>query len=251
MAIDLLKEEENARRGKKKPPSQQLHYPVEMYIPPEETREQERGRKRKQKAEQKQRRTAEKQSKRVVAPDIEQEESVDLSGRYVQRQRLVRRLRAGIIVFLIALGVTAGAYGVWVLISSLPTEQTPPTTTPVSPQEPTEPMPTEPTPSEPTPQEPSGPLPDTELTPLAGALITFRDTTDIFLVENNGELRLVNQEAVIFDNGQTMNEISRRLIYLLPDRWQSIRRGQQVVSGRVDFDPRVLTTPELLPFIQE
>ncbi len=251
MAIDLLKEEEQPRKKRRSGANGEPRYEVEMYIPPEEREESARAKKkqRRQEARQEQR-SARVQSKAVANPPIESDDGVDLSQRYVRRQRWLRRLRTTGSVILIALVLMAVGYGGYLLL----TREAPPQQTPTQPlpQEPSEQIPTQPSePTAPEPSEPTGPLPDTELAPLAGALITFRDTTEIFLVENNGELRRVNQEAVVFANGQRLSELSRRLIYLLPDRWQSIRRGSQEVSGQVDFDPRVLTTPELLPFIQE
>ncbi len=98
-------------------------------------------------------------------------------------------------------------------------------------------------------QTPAPSLPDTELAPLRGALVRFASGSAIYLVENNGELRRVVTQSVIFKNGQRMAQIDRSLIYLLPGRWESIRHGTPDVSGQVDFDPRVLTAPELEPFL--
>jgi len=68
------------------------------------------------------------------------------------------------------------------------------------------------------------------------------------LIENNGELRLIDKDSVVFENGQTIFQINQSLIYELPDKWKTIRRGSGV-SGQVDFDPRVLSTGELLPYL--
>lgn len=93
-------------------------------------------------------------------------------------------------------------------------------------------------------------LRDTELTPLRGALVRFRGDTTIYLVEDNGELRKVNTQTVVFQNGQSMSEIDLRLIYLISDEYKDIRRGQEDVEGFVDFDPRILSFKELEPFLQ-
>jgi len=89
-------------------------------------------------------------------------------------------------------------------------------------------------------------LPDTELAPLRGALVKFNDKEDIFLVETNGELRLVDQKTVIFKYVKNILQLADR-IYLINNRYQNIRQGK-MVKGYVDWDPRVLTEIELEPF---
>lgn len=100
----------------------------------------------------------------------------------------------------------------------------------------------------PTPTPTPGPLPDTELAPLRGALVKFKSQDVIYLVEDNGELRKVDQQTVIFDNGQKINQISSSLIYTIAERFQDIRRGKDVF-GQVDWDPRILSSNELSPFL--
>lgn len=93
-------------------------------------------------------------------------------------------------------------------------------------------------------------LPDTPLAPLRGAIIRFPNSSDVYLIERNGELRLVIPESVTFKNGSKISSLSPNLIYTLPLKWQSTRKGDKIVSGQVDFDPRILTLNELLPFLQ-
>jgi hypothetical protein len=90
-------------------------------------------------------------------------------------------------------------------------------------------------------------LPDTELAPLRGALVRFAGEDKVNLVETNGELRIIEQSTVIFENGQSLKKINQAYIYLIPDRFKDIRRGKDV-RGQVDFDPRVLKPEELAPF---
>ena len=92
-------------------------------------------------------------------------------------------------------------------------------------------------------------LPDTELAPLRGSLVKFFGEETVYLVENNGELRIVDTQSVVFENKQKFIEISRSLIYTINDRWKTIRQGR-TVRGQVDFDPRILTFAELAPFIR-
>jgi hypothetical protein len=99
----------------------------------------------------------------------------------------------------------------------------------------------------PTPISSPSPLPDTELSPLRGSLVKFKDSLIIYLVENNGELRMVNQET-IFANGQSLSQISSLLIYTIADRFKDVRRGK-AVSGKVNWDPRILSQLELNPYI--
>ncbi len=95
----------------------------------------------------------------------------------------------------------------------------------------------------------SGSLPDTDLAPLRGSLVKFSGEEVIYLVEDNGELRRVDQPTVVFDNGKSIDEISSSLIYTIADRFKDIRRGKDVF-GQVDWDPRVLTFSELNPFLR-
>jgi len=96
--------------------------------------------------------------------------------------------------------------------------------------------------------EPIRPLPDTELKPLKGALIRFAEQEDVYLVEDNGELRLVDKDTVIFKNGLNIFQISPRRIYTINQRFENIRKGREVV-GQVDWDPRVLSSQDLKNFL--
>ena len=71
----------------------------------------------------------------------------------------------------------------------------------------------------------------------------------IYLIEDNGELRKVDQQTVVFDNGQRVDQISSYLIYTIADRFKNIRKGRDVI-GQVDWDPRVLSFNELNPFLK-
>jgi len=96
----------------------------------------------------------------------------------------------------------------------------------------------------------SGSLPDTPLAPLRGAIVHFPNSNEIYLIENNGELRVVVPDSVTFKNGLKISSLSPNLIYTLPLKWQTTRKGDKIVSGQVDFDPRILSLNELLPFLQ-
>ncbi|MCX6745905.1 MAG: hypothetical protein NTX00_02690 [Candidatus Parcubacteria bacterium] len=91
------------------------------------------------------------------------------------------------------------------------------------------------------------PLPNTELAPLRGALVRFSGSADIYLIENNGELRKIDQKTVAFANGQTISKINPNLIYLLAVGFADIRQGKDVI-GKISWDPRVLSQPELEPY---
>jgi len=90
-------------------------------------------------------------------------------------------------------------------------------------------------------------LPDTELAPLRGSLVKFSGSSEIYLIENNGELRPVDKQTVIFKDGESIYSISSSLLYTLNDRFKEVRQGR-AVKGRVDWDPRVLSSVELQPF---
>ena len=92
------------------------------------------------------------------------------------------------------------------------------------------------------------PLPNTELAPLRGAIVKFSVPDGIFLVENNGELRTIDKNTVVFANGKNINQISPQLIYTVADRFENTRRGKEVI-GFVSWDPRVLTPEELEPYL--
>lgn len=92
-------------------------------------------------------------------------------------------------------------------------------------------------------------LADTELSPLRGSLVRFSGEADLFLVERNGELRFVDTTSVVFNNGQSVSQISSRLIYVIADRFKNIRRGKNVY-GKVDWDPRILSLNDITPFLK-
>jgi hypothetical protein len=107
-----------------------------------------------------------------------------------------------------------------------------------------------PPPSPPPPSLPSlppQPLPNTELAPLRGSLVKFKDESIIYLVELNGELRKVDLATVYFANGQKVTEVSTTLIYTINDSFKKIRRGKDVF-GKVEWDPRILSPIELESF---
>lgn len=94
---------------------------------------------------------------------------------------------------------------------------------------------------------PPGPLPDTELAPLRGALVKFSGENVIYLIEYNGELRYVDQASVIFKHGENISQIGLDRIYTINDSFKDIRRGKDVF-GWIDWDPRVLSQAELFPY---
>jgi len=94
----------------------------------------------------------------------------------------------------------------------------------------------------------SQPLPDTELAPLRGTLVKFKDEPVIYLIELNGELRKVDLQTVYFENGQSIKQIGPEKIYTINDRFINVRKGKDVI-GFVEWDPRILTTEELQPYL--
>jgi len=91
-------------------------------------------------------------------------------------------------------------------------------------------------------------LPDTELAPLRGALVKFTGSSEVYLVEWHGELRLLNQQTVVFKSGQTVKSVTaKNQVYSLNSSYEGIRQGSKV-SGYIDWDPRILATEELEPF---
>ncbi|MDD5341578.1 MAG: hypothetical protein PHC97_04055 [Patescibacteria group bacterium] len=101
----------------------------------------------------------------------------------------------------------------------------------------------------PPPAAPPQPLSDTELAPLRGAIVRFSGETNLYLVENNGELRKIDIKTVKFKNGQTISGLNPKLIYTLAERLETTRKGKDVV-GNVAWDPRVLSEEELDSFIK-
>jgi hypothetical protein len=92
-------------------------------------------------------------------------------------------------------------------------------------------------------------LPDTQLSPLRGALVRFVNDSNIYLIEYNGELRKIDAATVRFKNGQSVNQLNPKLIYTLAISFEDTRKGKDV-KGFIDWDPRVLTEEELAPFIK-
>jgi hypothetical protein len=91
-------------------------------------------------------------------------------------------------------------------------------------------------------------LPDTELTLLRGAIVKFSDSSEVYLVEWHGELRLINQQTVVFKAGQTISSLAaQNQIYLINSNYKGIRQGKEV-SGYVAWDPRILSAEELKSF---
>lgn len=182
---------------------------------------------------------------------ITMKDVVNLSAQY-QRRKMITRIIVSVLSILIVLAIMIVSGWLAVdrfVLNKKPTPIVTPVQLPTTPiQEPVVVPPV--VPSQPTVTLPPAPLPDTPLAPLRGTLVKLQGSDVIYLIENNGELREVTVATVIFENGQKMSEISASLIYTLPSRWATVRRGQQVVTGQVDFDPRVLTQIELLPFIQ-
>lgn len=176
------------------------------------------------------------------AESVRSRHEQDLAHSYTDRRR-----RTVIFAAVVSGILLISAAGLWYAFT--PRGSTPPPQV-AQPQPPTPPPVAAPAPATPpTPVAPAVSLPDTELAPLRGALIRFPGGSAIYLVETNGELRRIVTQSVIFKNGQRMSEVNRSLIYALPQRWESVRRGAEDVSGRVDFDPRVLTADELTPFL--
>jgi hypothetical protein len=182
---------------------------------------------------------------------ITMKDVVNLSAQYQRRKMLTRILVSvlSIIIVLVVMVVSGWLAVDRFVLNKKPAAIKNPVQLPVLVNQ--EPVVTPPViPTQPIVNVPPAPLPDTPLAPLRGTLVKLQGSDVIYLIENNGELREVTIATVIFENGQKMSEISPTLIYTLPSRWTTIRRGQQVVAGQVDFDPRVLTQIELLPFIQ-
>jgi len=91
-------------------------------------------------------------------------------------------------------------------------------------------------------------LPDTEMAPLNGALVKFDGQPEVYLVDNHGDLRMIDRESVIFNSNKRLSQISPSLIYTINDKWQNTREGD-IITGKVDFDPRIITYNELRLFI--
>lgn len=192
-----------------------------------------------------------------VNQPVEALKQVDLAEAILRRQALIRKLIYIVIIIVILLVACAVAIIIYLrpappqVVTNQPpvVNIAPPVVPPTTPVVTPTPIVNE-VPQPPVTNEPGAPLQDTPLAPLRGSLINFSASDDVYLIENNGELRLVNKQSVIFENGQKFEELSSNLIYLLPDKWQNTRRGDKMVEGQVDFDPRVLSLTELLPFIQ-
>ena len=229
MALNLL--------GKKNEQVKEYKPVQELYIPPDEPKEKKPSRREVIKSHRQGRGPAE--SGKKVEEDITR--GVDLADEILKKKKRMRMLITAIAV-LLAGGAGVGIYYLSFNQSKLAQPVTtpaplvaPPVTSPVAPSE------------QPAPSQPSA-LPNTPLAPLRGSLVKFAAGADVYLVEENGELRIVNQNTAVFDNGQSYTQINKNLIYELPDKWKDTRRGAQEVTGQVDFDPRILSLAELLPF---
>jgi hypothetical protein len=240
MAIDFT------GKSKEQLPEEENTQPtyVDFYIPKEGV--QEDNRKKLERLAKKEKETQVTQGREDAQRDYELDDAINLSSGYEKRKRRVRIVLALVVVFLLSIAVTLLGYYVREYFarnapaSSGNSQSTQVQEVPATQEEVTQEGMVIPQ---------GGVLPDTPLAPLDGALVTFRNDATIYLVERNGELRVVDEASVIFDNGQTLSEVSQSRIYLLPDTWASIRKGVQEVRGQVDFDPRVLTLPELRPFL--
>jgi len=91
-------------------------------------------------------------------------------------------------------------------------------------------------------------LPDTELALLRGTLVKFSGEATIYLIEYNGELRKVDLNSVSFADGERARNLSASKIYVISDRYKTVRRGKDVF-GKVEWDPRILTPLELQSFL--
>ena len=232
MAINLLGSEEPKKEKKS------VDRPIEYHIPKEEALPKKKVKER----------IREKRDER----EQQKEEKVVQKGRQVNMVTafsgdvLGRRLRSGIIFAILLLALGTGGYVVYTLVQTGPIEiPEVERTTPIVPAPTTEPAVSETPASEP---EPVVALPDTPLVPLRGALVRFSGDPTIYLVEDNGELRKVILQSVIFDNGQRISDIELSRIYLINSEWQSVRKGKDVM-GQVDWDPRVLLPGEIDSFI--
>lgn len=209
---------------------QQTHDNVELYIP-EDEHEIPKPKEKKPK----------KVKEQKVTPI---KEDLDLAGKIKRRKEIIQNSIKILISVIIFAGVMTGGYMGFQALTNKPIQ--PEIVRPIveQPQLPTEQV-----------QEPvtevvndqTGSLPDTPLVPIAGALVKFRNDSKIYLVETNGELRVITT-SVVFDNGQSISDVSTSRIYVISDVWQSVRQGKEVV-GQVDFDPRVLTLSEIRPFL--
>jgi hypothetical protein len=187
---------------------------------------------------------------KVILPAAQSSEEnsteLDFSKRLRKKQRMIK------VLIVLAVLIVAGAVAILAVIYILPrfTKPAQPVSAPIE-----DVVNSEPTAPEPIitvnslPPSSGGVLPNTELQPLLGSLIRFRSGAEIYLVEDNGELRKVDVSTTVFENGQNVFQINPSLIYLIGEKWKTIRRGRDV-TGQVDFDPRVLSQNELAPYIQ-
>lgn len=153
-------------------------------------------------------------------------------------------LKIGLISVIIIIIVGLGGYYVYIYYQA--GSQPQPPVSPVNQAVPSEPPEQEPGETD-IGELPTENLPPTELAPIRGSLVSFPGTESIYLIDADGSLRLLDKNTVIFDNGDSLNQISQSLIYTLADKWRLIRKGK-IVRGRVEYDPRVLAGSELAPF---
>ncbi len=225
MPIDLL-----SGQNKKPIKKQRVTAEVRMHMPEKEVSEKKKIQKQKI-----------KQKRSTAKPAFQEVNFMSSFKAYLFK----RRLTLIIISVIIISGAVFGYFYFFYEPEVQPIFQENINQQPVSTVQPAQPVsPPVTVPSEP----PAGPLPDTELAPLRGSVIKFNNSNTLYLIEDNGELRLIDRNSVVFENGQSINQINSNLIYTIADRYQNIRRGKEVV-GLVDWDPRVLSPQELAPFL--
>ena len=230
--------------GKKNQDSKETVVPVEMHIPtngqkiPEVVQEQPRPK-------------VEDLESKSLEEEKGFDDQIDLSESERRKIKLKKFFKkVGLGLFLILLVVSAVYGGLNLLNTDQDIVVRPPVVELPLAENPTEPIPEIPkTPEVPNIEDVETVLPDTALAPLRGALVRISVNPTIYLVENNGELRKVDELTTVFENQKTITNISKSLIYTLPDKWIDIRKGRDV-GGQVDWDPRVLKISELLPFVQ-
>lgn len=193
--------------------------------------------------------------KKVVSQKAEFKEVNFITGfkRYILKRRLMFSIIFGIIIILVAGGIFVYFY--FFPVKPEPEPPVQPSPTPVVSPTPT-PSPETPNPSpqpSPSPQISPSPqaspvLPDTELAPIRGSVVKFQGDDTLYLIEDNGELREIDRNTVVFENGDSINDLKPSLIYTIADRFKTVRKGKDVV-GQVDWDPRVLIFTEINPFL--
>lgn len=89
------------------------------------------------------------------------------------------------------------------------------------------------------------PIVNTKLAPLRGSLVKFSGSSEVYLVEWQGELRRINQQTAVFKSKETISSLSaKNQIYLINSKFIDVKRGSDV-SGYVAWDPRILSPEEI------